>query len=428
MVVGILRDALWGVPTVMLVAVFSVYFTLILLKTKKISFFGTLRDLRASLSKKTAKEGEVTPFSAAATALGGTVGVGSILGVGYAVSRGGAGSIFWMWVCSFFGMGLRYAEVHVALGGEKKGAHNRLREKGFLKTSAVFCVFCILSSFGTGNMIQTGSLSQMAAEWGTKGTTVGAVSALFLIFVLLGGKRRLTRINTFLVPACCLCYMLLCISVLWVGRERIPNAFLTILKDAFSGNSIFFGVSGAGFLTAVREGFARSVFSTEAGMGSSSLAHADAGDTTPDLQGKWGMAEIFFDTFVISTLTALMLLSAGGTDVTGAVREALGNIGVRLMMILTGVFGIGAVMSWCMYAESCIVFLGGGKKSLLLYRGLAVAAAFFGAVIPRGLLWEISDIFNALMLFPNLFLMFVCRKEIFGFDKEGNKKCGRKRI
>lgn len=416
-----LRSALWGSPTIILVSVFSVYFTFVLLKNKIVAPTRIFGDLYRSIRFHGAKKGETTPFSAAATALGGTVGVGSILGVGHALSVGGAGSIFWMWVCSFFGMGLKYAEVRIALNGEKKGTHHRLAEKGFGISARIFCVFCILSSFCTGTVIQTGSVALLADRVGADARVAGIFCAAVAAVAFFGGKKRITGINTVLIPFCCICYLSLCVCVLWLGKSGLSEAFCRIFEGAFSKKAFFGGVGGATFAQALKEGFARSVFSTEAGMGSSSLAHADAEGSTPHLQGEWGMAEIFFDTFLVSTLTALMLLTFESGDIAAVLTESLGKIGLWLLLMLTGVFGLGAMLSWCVYGESCVCFLGGGTKTLFVYRLALVCAAFSGSCIPNGILWELADIFNAAMLYPNLFLMFVCRKEIL--IPTGRTKC-----
>ncbi len=406
---------MWGLPTVALLAVMGLYFTF---KTRLFTYKSvkrTIKNILGSLKKE--KSIGISPFAAVATALGGTVGIGSIVGVGYGIQVGGAGSVFWMWVCSFFGMGLKYAEVKTAssrIGGNKPGgAHIRLNGLGYRKLALVFCVLCICASFGTGNLTQTGAITSFLTENGISGIASAAVCATVIAFATFGGRQRIASINSYLIPSASAVYLILCAAVLFLNRAGIANAFSSIFREAFGFSAVTGGFSGALIAHTLKEGFARSIFSNEAGMGSSPLAHASAESDDPEVQSSWGIFEIFFDTFVISTLTALCLLSGGYSDPSYMFGLCFGGIGKWIFGALLAVFAFASVISWCYYAECCISFVSPKRKTLLYaYRVFFSLCAFLGIAVTGNAVWEISDILNALMMCPNLFLLFKCRKEI----------------
>lgn len=413
-----IKDAVWSLPTLAVLTVFSVYFT------KRSAFYrwsalkGIMRDTVFSLGKG---RGEgISQLSAVATALGGTVGVGSIVGVGYAISVGGAGSIFWMWVCSFFGMGLKYAEVLVALNGRSVkgksvvgGAPYRLRDMGYKRLAWLFCVLCIAASFGTGNLTQVGALGAFLENTGANSLVRGIICAALIFIAVFGGRERIAKINAVIVPVSCFIYILACVVALISNASGIIPSFGLVFKGAFGFSAVSGGISGALISQVIREGFARSLFSNEAGMGSSPLAHATSYCASPQKQAKWGIFEIFFDTFIVSTLTALCLLSSKSETPFAMFTSLFGDIGVYAFGGLSAVFAFASIISWCYYAECCIAFMLGKQRLVQsVYRVAFALAAIPGVLLSEEALWDIADILNALMLMPNLFLLFKCRKEI----------------
>ena len=415
---GALKDAVWGVPTLAALFAFSFYFT------ARTGFFrpralkGILRDTLLSLGKK--GHSGISPVAAVTTALGGTVGVGSIVGVGYAISVGGVGSIFWMWVCSFFGMGLKYAEVFVALkgrslenGGVSGGAPYRLREMGYKRLATLFCILCVAASFGTGNLTQVGAISGFLSDMGVSTNLRAAVCVATIAFAVFGGRKRIADINAVIVPVSCAIYIAACVFILGVNSAEILSSLCRIFREAFGVSAVGGGFSGAMLSAVVREGFARSLFSNEAGMGSSPLAHATSAFGQPQSQAKWGIFEIFFDTFVVSTLTALCLVSSGSEAVADMFFTVFGSVGGYIFGVLAAVLAFASVISWCYYAECCISFmLPNSKRAFSVYRAAFSLAAAFGVLMSDRAIWDVADILNALMLMPNLFLLFKCRKEI----------------
>lgn len=413
-----LKEAIWGIPTLAVLTFFSCYFT------KKTAFYrpkalkGIFRDTLFSLGK--GRHSGISPVAAIATALGGTVGVGSIVGVGYAISVGGAGSIFWMWVCSFLGMGIKYAEVFVALKGRNLkngsvfgGAPYRLREMGYHKLAAVFCILCVAASFGTGNLTQVGAISDFMSDMGASSIFRTVLCVFIIAIAVFGGRKRIAGINAVIIPVSCAVYIIACVLILIINSSSVIPSLARILREAFGFSAIGGGVSGAMLTRVIREGFARSLFSNEAGMGSSPLAHATSSFGLPQRQAKWGIFEIFFDTFIVSTLTALCLLSSGNESPDDMFFSVFGNIGGYIFGALAAVLAFASVISWCYYAECCISFLlPNSKFALLIYRAVFSFTAVAGVLMSDGAIWDIADILNALMLMPNLFLLFKCRKEI----------------
>ncbi len=397
-------------PTVLIITVFGIYFTH---RSGYLPIIGMGRVLRSTVFARFGKKQSGTsPFAAAMAAIGGTVGVGSIAGMGFAIATGGAGSIFWMWICSITGMGLKYAEVKTALGGGCGGTPYRLKALGKSRMSALFCVTCILSSFGTGNLTQQNAFSESAVSLGANRLIVALSGALLVGIAVFGGKRRIIRINSRLVPIASAVYLITLVLLMLLLRDGIANAFSQIFEGAFGIKQLASGTAGAMIARSVREGFARSVFSNEAGLGCSTLAHSES-DGDSELQARWGIFEIFFDTFIISTPTAVVLLASGATDCTAVFQAAFGDFGKMLFALLTAVFAFASVISWCCYAEKCITCLGGKRNALIAYRILSVAVAFIGATVSKSVIWELADILNAILLIPNLFMLFLCRKEIY---------------
>lgn len=413
-IIGAVKDAVWGLPTLSLLLFAGIYFTYKSGFCRPNAIKRVAKNLYSSL--KTPKKDGISPFSAVATALGGTVGIGSIVGVGYALSMGGAGSIFWMWVCSFFGMGLKYAEIKISLNGKSQkssgGAPFRLASLGYKKTAVIFCLFCIAASFGTGNLTQSGAIASFLLNRGVSPLLSATLCCALIGFAVFGGKKRIAKANEVLIPLASAVYLAACLCIIILNASRLGYAFREIFKGAFGISAVTGGFSGAMLSHVIREGFARSLFSNEAGMGSSPLAHGSV-ESNEKTQAEWGLFEIFFDTFMVSTLTALCMLSGGFTDASAVFLSAFGKIGLWLMGILLALFAFASVISWCYYGQCCLEFMfPNSKKAAAVYKTLFSLSAFFGVYASGDLIWETADLLNAFMLFPNMFLLFKCRKEI----------------
>ena len=412
-----LKELLWGAPAIAVFTAFGIYFAI---KTGLYSPRAVRRELKMAFSAFGRKGGNgISPFAAAATALGGTVGAGSIMGVGYGIAAGGAGSVFWMWVFSFFAIGLKYAETRVALRGRgeegadcRGGAHCRLRSLGYKKLAALFCFACILCSFGTGNAAQSGAAAQFLFELDIPKAPAALICVFAVGAAVFGGGRRIIKFNAAAVPVASAVYIGACAVLLLLNARGLPGAFAKIFTQAFGFKQAAGGFSGAVLAAALREGCARSVFSTEAGMGSSPLAHsASAGDEKT--QCAFSVLETVFDTFAVSTLTALCLLSGGCGSVRELFTDTWGSAGGLLFGAAAAAFAYASVISWSYYAQTCVFYLFGHKKTpVFIFRALFSLAAGLGALIPAGALIAVSDVMNLFMAAPNLFLLYKCRKEV----------------
>ena len=375
------------------------------------------------------KEG-VSPFQALCTALAATVGTGNLAGVAGAIAIGGPGSIFWMWICGILGMGLKFAEAALAVLYRRKDPDGTFRsgpmymiELGlgtrWKPLAYIYSFFCVVAAFGVGNGTQInavisgihGVMETFCLPVSTQGDLLlGSALAVLVVAMLLGGARRIGAAAEFLVPFAAIAYILLGIGVLVMNYQRIPDAFGSIITGAFSPMAATGGLVGSAFLT-LRVGISRGVFTNEAGMGTAAIAHGGADVAHPVEQGLMGIMEVFLDTIVICTVTALVILCSGieipyGIDeglalTTRAFASAYGDwVGV-LIAIETCCFALATVLGWGLYGIRCAQYLFGQSawKVFVFLQGGAVLAA---SMLQTGTVWLIAEILNGLMAIPNL--------------------------
>lgn len=369
-------------------------------------------------------EAGVTPFQAVATALASTVGTGNITGVATAITIGGPGAVFWMWLSALFGMVTKYSEVVLAVHfreknerGEWAGGPMYYIEKGLrMKWLAViFAIFATFASFGIGNMTQANSISTaLQSTVGLDPRISGILIVVIAGAVILGGIKRIAQVTGTLVPFMGAFYVVIGVIALIINAAELPRALSLIFTCAFNTESIGGGVAGYTVALAIRYGFARGVFSNEAGLGSAPIAHAASSATNPVKQAFWGAFEVFFDTIVICSFTALVILSSGlwdsgleGAQLTiAAFGQSLGNLGVLGVTLGTVLFALSTILGWSYYGEKAIEYL--FKKYDFVnmvtfgYRVVFVLVTFLGAVGSLKLVWDIADTLNGLMAIPNL--------------------------
>ena len=458
---GAVNDFVWGVPAMILIMGVGLYLT-IRLKGIQIRKLGvSLRETIGKLFKKSEeKEGSVTPFQAVCTALAATVGTGNIAGVAGAIAIGGPGAVFWMWVSALLGMCTKFVEVTLALLFRQRNKHgdwvggpmyyikNGLGKK-WSWLAVIYSALGILTVFGTGNATQVNtivsSINTAFYNFGI-GTAegnpvvnliIGVVIAILVALVLLGGIRRLGRVTEKLVPFMALLYILLGLGVVFINIKNVPAVFGAIFRGAFNPSAVTGGIVGTMFLS-MKKGVSRGIFSNEAGLGTASIAHASADTDQPVKQGLFGIFEVFTDTIVICTLTALIILCSGVNVVYGeAAGAALTISGFTAtyggwISIFTAValccFAFSTILGWGLYGTRCIEFLFGSKVNkpfMLVYSAVAV----IGATLDLGLLWNIADTFNGLMVIPNLIGVALLSpaaikaiRAYFGEDKNLTKK------
>jgi len=432
----------WGPPMLFLLVGTGVYLTI---GTKFFSILKLGYVLRNTLlkifSKDQAGEGEITPFQAVATALAATVGTGNIAGVATAIALGGPGAVFWMWVSAVFGMTTKFGEVVLSInyrektqdgrfvGGPMYYIANGLNMKWL---ATVFAVFGALAAFGIGNMVQSNSVAASLQEsFNISPLVTGLVLAVLTALVILGGIKRIGSVTEKLVPGMAAIYILGAVFIIFMNGSHIPEAFGLIFGNAFTGTAAVGGFAGSTLAMAVRFGVARGVFSNEAGLGSAPIAHAASTTDHPVRQGLWGVFEVFMDTIVICTLTALAILVSGlwNTGVTGAALttqafdEAILG-GGYIVSIGIMLFAFSTILGWSYYGERCAEYLF-GVKAIVPYRIIWIPFVVIGAIGGLEFIWDLADTMNGLMAIPNLVGILLLSgtvirltKEFFASEKE----------
>ena len=439
-----LHHTLWGAPTLILILGTGLFLSV---RTRFVQLRllpRSLRQMARSLRRKPGEDG-ISPFQALCTALAATVGTGNLVGVAGAICLGGPGAIFWMWICGFIGMATKYAEVTLALRcrvrehGEYLGGPMYMITRGmgprWRYLAAAYAVFGIAASFGVGNATQVNAVvsgvnavlrSFGRAESIRRNLAVGLLLAVTIGAVLLGGAKQVGRTAEKLIPFVSGGYILLCLGVLILRRRYLPQAVSLILDGAFNPRSVTGGLLGSAF-QALRVGCSRGVFTNEAGMGTASMAHACAQVSHPAEQGLLGIVEVFLDTIVICTLTALVILTAGvaipyGTDAGGSLTASAFSAvyGSWVNVFLAGAlacFAIATVLGWGLYGCRCAQFLFGPKawKGFALLQALTVIPASVGKAET---VWLLAEILNALMSVPNLIALAALSPELVRLTKE----------
>lgn len=388
---------------------------------------------RQAFSEKNGeKKNGLSSWETLSTALASTIGTGSIVGIAVAVKLGGPGAVFWMWVSAFLGMATKYVEVVLAVKYRQKestgfftgGPMYYLRYGlGAKKLAAVFAALCLAVTFGMGNSVQANAISNaLFRRFHWNEVYVGVVLAFLVGCVVLGGAKRIASINAALVPFMSALYILACFLIIMMRIQSMPRIFSKIVQEAFSFPAAFGGVSSFGLSVAMKNGFAKGMFSNEAGLGSAPIAHASAESDDATEHGYFAVFEVFFTTLIICTLTALVVLSTDpqlllhleGSQIPPAVFEdALPNFGGLCVCICTVLFSLSTILGWSFYGEICLKYLfPNGKIIFKLYRILYVLAVYFGVVGSFDRIWTLSELFNGLMALPNLIGIMLLSKYV----------------
>lgn len=383
----------------------------------------------------TGKENKsISQFQSLCTAMAATIGTGNIVGVATAIMLGGPGAILWMWVMALLGMMTNYSENVLGIYFRRKGMNGEWRGgamyylkdglgglRGMRRVGSVlavlFSLFCLLASFGIGNMSQVNSIAgNMESAFSVPSWVTGIVLAAVASLVILGGLKRVAAVAEKLVPFMAVLYIIGSLIVIIAHAQAVPAAFKAIFTNAFSAGAAGGGAAGFGIQKAVTWGFKRGAFSNEAGLGSSVMVHSSSNVKEPVRQGMWGIFEVFADTIVVCTLTAVVLLSSGLVDLStgavvsknagaGLVGEAFavtfGPLGGKFIAIAILLFAFSTVLGWSCYGVTAWQYLF-GEKTRLAYEVAFVVMIFFGCTMSLSLAWDLSDTFNGLMMIPNL--------------------------
>ena len=450
---NVVNDFIWGVPAMICIIGVGLYLSIRMgfIQVRKFAYAMKVTIGRI-FRKREVSDGALTPFQAVCTALAATVGTGNIAGVAGAIAIGGPGAVFWMWVSAVLGMCTKFSEVILAVRfretndkGELVGGPMYYIKNGLKKhwhwLAYLFSAFGVLTVFGTGNATQVNTITSaidtalynmnIIADGNTTvistvNLIIGIVLAIVIALILIGGIKRIGQVTEKLVPFMALIYIVLAIGVVLLNIKNIPSVFVSIFKGAINPASVTGGAIGSFFMS-MKKGVSRGIFSNEAGLGTGSIAHACADTRKPVKQGFFGIFEVFVDTIVICTLTALVILcsnvpvnygSAAGAELTisGFTSTYGGWVSVFTAVAMC-CFAFSTIIGWGLYGTRCIEFLFGSRANkpfMLLYALVAIV----GATMDLGLMWGIAETFNGLMAIPNLIAVFLLSGVVVGLVKE----------
>ena len=421
-----INDFVWGLPLIILLLGTGIYYTFLL---KGLQFRKLGHSLYLAFIKRKEEgnsgEGDISHFQALMTALAGTVGTGNIAGVAGAISVGGPGALFWMWMTGFFGMATKYSEAVLAvkyrkvdeygnmIGGPMYYLQEGLNSK-FL--GVAFAIFAVIASFGIGNTVQVSEVaSAMKTSFNVDPRITGIVLLVLTGSVILGGIQRIGRFTSAIVPTMIIFYVVSSLVIIFMHYDKIIPAFVLIFKSAFIPQAAIGGTFGALLSKTIQKGVSRGIFSNESGLGSSPIAAAAAKTNDPVSQALVSMTQTFIDTIIVCTMTGLIIVMSGATEGTGAVltEKAFsillpGNIGGIIVTISLIFFAYSTILGWAYYGEKALEYLA-GEKSIMIYRIIFTLAIYLGIIFSKGV-WVFSDIANGLMALPNLIgLLFLAK-------------------
>ena len=435
---GAVNSFAWG-PLMLLLLVGTGVFLTVKVHWLQVTHFGRiLKNTVGTLFQgKNDKDhgANISPFQAVSTALAGTVGTGNIAGVTGAIFTGGAGAVFWMWVAAFFGMVTKYAEIVLAMKyrvKDEKGVYHGgpmyYIENGIGKNwkwmSVIFCLLGGLASFGIGNIAQSSEIAGALTDlFHISPLVSGILIAVVVALVTLGGIKRIGKVTSLLVPFMSVFYILAGIVIIIMRITHIPAVFAQIFAGAFSFKSVGGGLFGYTIMMAMKQGFARGVFSNEAGLGSAPIAHAASSSEEPCEQAIWGVFEVFIDTIVICSITAFAVLLSGILNVDGGLSAFAskgaaaaaafntilpGTLGGKIIELSLLFFALSTILSWAYYGENCWGYLTRNNSVVLLvYKIIFSLVCIVGAVGSGTLMWDIADTLNGLMAIPNLIALLM---------------------
>ena len=447
---SVVNNFIWGVPAMICIIGVGLYLSIRtrFLQIRKFPYSMKVT-LGRMMKKKEASDGALTPFQAVCTALAATVGTGNVAGVAGAIAIGGPGAVFWMWVSALLGMCTKFAEVTLAVhfretnaqgdlvGGPMYYIKNGLDKKWHF-LAYLFAAFGVLAVFGTGNATQVNTITTAidsalssfnvlpADAVKLVNLIIGVALAIIIALILIGGIKRIGNVTSKLVPFMAIMYIVLALGVIFFHIKSVPAVFASIIEGAFNPASVTGGVVGSFFMS-MKKGVSRGIFSNEAGLGTGSIAHACADTKKPVKQGFFGIFEVFVDTIIICTMTALVILCSGVPvnygEAAGAELTISGFTAVygSWVSIFTAVamccFAFSTIIGWGLYGTRCIEFLFGSRSNMPVMVRYSLTA-IVGATMNLGLMWSIAETFNGLMVIPNLIAVFLLSGVVVKMTKE----------
>jgi alanine or glycine:cation symporter, AGCS family len=424
-IIGTLSSWVWGPPMLVLLVGTGLYLTIIL---KGLQFRALALAFKLIMQKDHGHHGDISHFAALMTALAATVGIGNIVGVATAITLGGPGAVFWMWMTGLVGMATKYSEAVLAVKYREHGKHGMRggpmyyisKGAGLPWLGTLFAIFTAFAAFGIGNMTQANATAKIfEATFHVPTQITGIVLTLLTGLVILGGIKTIGKFTSLLVPFMIVGYVGASLVVLGINIQEIPHAFGLIFGSAFSPSSATGGFAGATVAAAMRYGISRGVFSNESGLGSAPIAAAAARTQDPVTQALVSMTQTFIDTLVVCTMTALVILTAdswtqgiAASNLTSAsMAETLGSTGSIIVAVATSLFAYSTLIGWNYYGEKAVEYLF-GEKSIRIYRVFFTIAVMVGATVSLEFVWNFSDLMNGMMAIPNLIALLLLSKVI----------------
>ena len=417
-----IRDFIWGLPLIVLLVGTGIFLTI---RLRGLQIRGLFYSLYLALFKRKEddeQEGDISHFQALMTALAATVGTGNIVGVAIAISTGGPGALFWMWITGIFGMATKYSEAVLAIKyrevdkfGTMSGGPMYYISKGlgWKWLGTLFAIFAFIAAFGIGNMVQSNSVADgVKASFGIPNWVTGIILATLTAMVILGGIKSIAKVTQILVPFMIIIYITAASVILLMEISAIPQIFALIFKHAFTPTAAVGGFLGATVMHAMRMGVSKGVFSNESGLGSAPIAAAAAKTPNPVKQALVSMTQTFIDTLVVCTMTGLVLIMSGlwtyGPELKGAKLTAMafgkflpGGVGEFIVTLTLIFFAYSTILGWCYYGEKSIEYIF-KERAVKIYRVVFVIFVAVGTFLKLETVWRLSDIMNGLMAFPNL--------------------------
>lgn len=429
--VAILSGIVWGAPMLVLLVGTGIYLTIIL---KGMQFWALPHAMKLIFHKEHDGEGEISHFAALMTALAATVGIGNIVGVATAITLGGPGAVFWMWMTGLVGMATKYSEAVLAVKYRQRGHHHGFKGGPMYylkyglnmpKLGMAFAIFTAIAAFGIGNMTQANAVAQILnSEMSIPTWITGVVLLTLTAVVILGGIKSIGNFTSFLVPFMILIYVSVSLVILAMNLDKLGGAFSLIFYHAFNPIAAGGGFVGATMAAAIRYGVARGVFSNESGLGSAPIAAAAAKTNDPVRQALVSMTQTFIDTLVVCTMTALIILISPfwqqGISPSALTMQSfqlyLGSFGGVVVIISTVLFAYSTILGWSYYGEKAFEYIF-GERFIRLYRVLFIAGVMVGSMMKLEFVWNFSDLTNGLMAIPNLIALLLLSKVISSESK-----------
>lgn len=446
-----IKSLVWGWPAIIMILFTGIFLSM---RTKFLQVRKFPNAINATLissfkkSGKKREKGKISPFEAFAAAISGTVGTGNIIGVTSAILTGGPGAVLWMWISAFFGMVTNFAENVLGLYYRKQNEDGSFEGGAFYYIAHgvkwkwlayVAAVFCAIAAIGMSG-VQTNKITDtLTSAFGTDSMTVklviGISIAVITAIIIIGGISRISKVAALLVPVMSVLFMLLAIIAICMNARNFPAALTLIFKNAFTFKSAASGIMGYGLAEVIRKGMARGVFSNEAGLGSSVIAHCSTDNKEPVEQGLWGVFGVFFDSFIICSLTAFMVLTTfdlttldAAFDASGVALDSFiamnvftvnfGTFGKVCFAVILPLFAFSTILAWAYYGESAVVFIFGklGKRgvkiSVQIFKVIYILLIVFSAIVNGELIWSIADTANGLMALPNLLALIILSGQV----------------